>query len=65
MLVNIFDQGDLDDPATLEALTPSHDAESGQRQAYGQMVDDVPAFPYTQTPNRQARHDVDARTQET
>ena len=41
MLVNIFDQGDLDDPATLEALTPSHDAESGQRQAYGQMVDDV------------------------
>ena len=50
MLVNIFDQGDVDDPATLEALTLSHDAESGQRQAYGQMVDDVPAFPYTQTP---------------
>ena len=44
MLANIFDQGDLDDPATLEALTPSHDAESGQRQAYGQVVDDVPAF---------------------
>ena len=46
----IFDQGDLDDVATLEALTPSHDAESGQRQAYGQVVGDVPAFPDTQRP---------------
>ena len=44
MLVNVFDQGGLDDPATLEALTPSHDAESGQRQAYGQVVDDVRRF---------------------
>ena len=47
ILVNLFDKGDLDDPATLEALAPSHDAESGTRQAYGQMVGNVPAFPYS------------------
>ena len=35
MLVNIVDQGDLDDPATLEALTPSHDAKSGQQEHMG------------------------------
>ena len=50
VLVNLFDEGDLDDPATLESLRPSHDAESGTRQAHGQVVDDVPTLPYTQTP---------------
>ena len=34
----------------LEALTPCHDAESGQRQASGQAMDDFPALPCTQTP---------------